>query len=116
MLVALRIVSPSTRMMAISPIAKRCGSGATDDGSTEGAGAATIAGVLDGGAALKVHAGVIGDEADVLAAERGEFFGLEDVETRLNTANAASLGLCVLLGCDWEGRGDKADQQRQGQQ
>src|SRR5208282_1278141 len=56
------------------------------------------------GASLKIHAGVIGDEADVFATERGEFLGFEDVEARLNPANVAPLGFRVLLSCDSEVR------------
>jgi hypothetical protein len=57
---------------------------------------------------------VIGDEADVFATERGEFFGFEDIEASLNTANVAMLGLRGLLGCDSEVRQENAGQQRKG--
>ena len=37
---------------------------------------------LERGASLGVHAGVIGDEPNVLAAQRGKLFRLEDIEAR----------------------------------
>src|SRR4029077_12124948 len=47
--------------------------------------------LVDGAAAQGVLAGVIGDEADMLAAERGEFFGFEDVDAELDAAGAGGV-------------------------
>jgi hypothetical protein len=55
---------------------------------------------------------VIGDEADVFAAEGGEFLGFEDVEARLNPANVAPLGFRVFLRRNREGHGENAGQER----
>ena len=43
---------------------------------------------IDGAAAQRVQAGVIGDQADVLAAQRSEFFGFENVEAELHASGA----------------------------
>src|ERR1035438_10020712 len=44
---------------------------------------------IDGAAALRIEAGMIGDQADVFSTERGEFFGFEDVYADLHASRAA---------------------------
>ena len=46
---------------------------------------------FDRAAALRVDAGVIGDEADVLAAERSELLRFEDIDAGLHAAGAAGM-------------------------
>lgn len=46
---------------------------------------------VDGAAALGVHAGVIGDQADMFPPKRRKFFGFKNVDAGLHAARAAGV-------------------------
>ena len=74
---------------------------------------------FDGGTLLEIHAGVIGDHADIFATERGEFFGFQDVEAGLYAANMAVLRFGMVLSrggeASGEDRGEKRQNEREGE-
>jgi hypothetical protein len=64
---------------------------------------------FDRRAALRVEARVIGDQSNVLAAKRREFFRFENVESCLHSAGAARLFLRGMHGtakCEKQGKNE----------
>ena len=54
--------------------------------------------LIDGAAAERILPGVIGDQADMLTAQRRKLFSFEDVDAKLHTARTTRRTLGSSLG------------------